>query len=158
MLKVDDVMRRVLQLEPYASQQWDAGDFIPQVIPNTYSLPAINSGTYGSVSQQTMQFPAGAIIVGMAAGASNVGAASTGVQRPGLEMFTIGLQYQQTRSVIGPGNAMAVSVFGPYNDLFPEKEIIIPQNGSLLVNLTSLVTDAIAVWITAHCLVPNQVS
>jgi hypothetical protein len=151
-LKYDDVMARVLQLPQYAN--WDRGDFMLQVFVNSFSL----SGGGGTASNQAMTFPPGAVILGMTAGASPTAAATAAtLERPGLELFTIGLNYQQQFTLIGQSQALAVSVFGQYNDLFPAKEIIIPNNGSLLVSLTNLASDAITVWLTSHCLVPSQI-
>lgn len=155
MLDIDAVLYRVLQLPGFEGKR--PAEFIPQVIGANYSLAALSGGTYGSVSNQTMQFPTGAIICGMTGGASVVGAASTVITRAGLDMFTISINYNQQRTVVGPGQVLASTLLGPFNDLFPIKEIIVPTSGSLLLALTSVVSDAINVWVDAHCLVYNQI-
>lgn len=155
MLDIDAVLYRVLQLPGFQDKR--PSDFIEQTIGANYSLAALSGGTYGSVSNQTMQFPTGAIIVGMTGGASIVGAAASTITRSGLDMFTIAINYNQQRSIVGPGQVLGSTLFGPYNDLFPSKEIIVPTSGSLLLALTSVVSDAISVWINAHCLTYNQI-
>lgn len=155
MLNINEVLARVLQLPGFERKRPE--DFVEQTIAASFNLAAINGGVYGSVSNQTMQIPTGAIIVGMCGGASNVGGASTASQRPGNDMYTIGITYNQQRNLVGPGQVQATALFGPYNDLFPAKEIIVPTSGSLLFSLTSLVSDAIAVWVNAHCLTYNQI-
>lgn len=155
MLDIDAVLYRVLGLPGFEGKK--PSDFIIQTVGANYSLAALSGGTYGSVGNQTMQFPTGAIIVGMTGGASLVGAAAATITRPGLDMFTLSINYNQQRTIVGPGQVLASTLFGPYNDLFPDKEIIVPTSGSLLLALTSVVSDAINVWINAHCLTYNQI-
>lgn len=151
MLKIEDVFSRVLQLPQY--QGWHEGDFMLQVLVNSFSL----SGA-GTTNNQAMTFPPGAVIVGMTGGATPTAAAAAAtIERSGLELFTVGLNYQQQMTLVGQSQAIASSLFGPYNDLFPAKEVIIPQNGSLLVSLTNLASDAITVYLTSHCLVPAKI-
>lgn len=149
MLKYEDVLVRVLQLPQYHG--WDSSDFMLQILTNQYAI----SGS-GQVTNQAMTMPPGAVIIGMMGGATGPAAASTQLQKPGLEMFSIGLNYQQQFGLVGQSQVIGSALFGPFNDQFPAKEIIIPQNGSLLISLTNLETDAITVWIAAHCLVPSQ--
>lgn len=150
MLNITEVFMRVLQLPQYAN--WGEDDFMLQVLTNNFAL----SGQ-GTTNNQSMTFPPGAVIVGMTGAATpQAAAAAATLERPGLELFTIGINYQQQMTLVGQSQAMASSLFGPFNDLFPAKEIIVPQNGSLLVSLTNLASDAITVFLTSHCLVPSK--
>lgn len=150
MLNLTEVFMRVLQLPQY--QGWSEDDFMLQVLTNNFAIAGA-----GVTSNQAMTFPPGAVIVGMTGGASpQAAAAAATIERNGLELFTIGLNYQQQMTLVGQSQAIASSLFGPFNDLFPVKEIIVPQNGSLLVSLTNLASDAINVYLTSHCLVPSK--
>jgi hypothetical protein len=128
--------------------------FTEQLIAAQFDLAAYGGGVFGSVSGQTLQFPVGTVIVGLAAGGAALNQASTQVDRAGLEMFTIGITVNNNRTLVGPGQALASTVFGRENDLFPAKEIVIANTASMVVSLTSVMSDAIRVWLTAHCFVP----
>ncbi len=153
MLDIEEVFPRILSLQEFQQMGYTRDDFMLQDITTQFSLAAISGSTYGSISNQAMQFPTLAVVIGMTGGAAPVGAASTTVVKPGLDMFALGLNYNQQRTMVGPGQAIASSVFGQFNNLYPAKEIIVPTSGSIMCSLTSLVTDAITAWITAHCLV-----
>lgn len=151
MLKIEEVFMRVLALPQY--QGWHEDDFMLQVLSNNFAIAGA-----GGTSNQAMTYPPGAVIVGMCGGATpQAAAAAATIERNGLELFTIGLNYQQQMTIVGQSQVIASSLFGPYNDLFPAKEIIIPQNGSLLVSLSNLASDAITVYLTSHCLVPAKI-
>jgi hypothetical protein len=126
-------------------------DFIYQGLVKSFTL------TTGQASNnQTVNFAAGAIILGIGAAAGPTAQAATqAAYRPGLDMFSVAIDYQSGgRALVGTDQAIASSVFGPGGDQFPAKEILVGIQGTLLYSLTNLTTSTILVTFTHHCLIP----
>lgn len=129
-------------------------DFRLQVINYATTLVA------GGVSQnQPVNFGTGGIILGILAGAGPVAQTSLQTYRPGLDLFSMAVTYQaDSRSIVGTSEALGSSVFGPFGDLFPALEMVMPQNSALLYNFTSLITgQSVLVTLAHHCLLPGAV-
>lgn len=152
MLDLERVWARVSQREEFRGRK--LADYGIQVIETNFTL------TTGQVSAATpVQFSGGAVILGVMAGARPSAVAATQTYAPGLDLFSLQLEYQGPgqRAIISGGAAMASSVFGQYGDQFPKKEIVLPVNSTLLYTLTNLTTSTILVTLSHHCLVPAAV-
>jgi hypothetical protein len=151
MLNIDRVWSRVSQLPNYRGKK--ITDFILNQINYATQL------TTGQASpNNVVTFPAGAIVVGVRAGACLDAAVATQTTRDGLDLFKLSIADQQTgRAISGTLQAMASAIFGRFNDQFPAKELIIPAQGGLLYSLTNLTTSTIDVFISHDCLVPNAI-
>jgi hypothetical protein len=143
----------------WARQSWrypgkKLSDFRLQVITSTYTILA-----NAQSQNQPVNFAAGALILGILAGASPTAQASTQTYRPGLDLFTCAITYQaDNRYVVGTAEAHASAVFGQLGDQFPGLEMSMPQNSALIYSFTSLVgTQAILVTLAHHCLLPGAV-
>lgn len=126
----------------------------PQVFTNNFQLT-----TGAQVTNQNVTFPAGALILGIMAGAFVTGAAATQVYRRGLDLFTLASSMQSDgRSLIGPAEALAASVFGEEGMAFPPIEIYLPEQTTLVYAFTNLSTSTINVSLAHHAMVPGDVS
>ncbi len=151
MLDIDRVWARCSQLPLFAGKRF--GDFGLQVVPVAFTLT-----TQQQSGGTPVNFPNGAIVVNIAAGARPSAAAAAQSYTYGLDLFSVAIQIQQGRYIVGPTAAMASSVFGQgVESVFPEKELILPTNSQLLYSVTNLTTTTIDVTIAAHCLVPLAV-
>jgi hypothetical protein len=122
-----------------------------QAIINAFTL---SSGA--SAQNQPVAFGAGAILLGVGAAAQIVGQAGTAANRAGLDLFSASCIYQaDNRSLIGTAEGIASSIFGPNGDQFPPMELYLPQNTSLLYNLTNLTTSTILITLAHHVLLPQ---
>lgn len=129
-------------------------DFIYQGLVKSFALTSLLAS-----NNQTVNFPAGAIIVGIGAAAQPSGIAATTAYRPGLDLFSVALDYQSGgRAIVGTDQAIGSSVFGPNGDQFPAKEILVGVQGTLIYSITNLTTTAITVTFTHHCLIPVATS
>jgi len=109
---------------------------------------------YTLTSQQTLQnnvqdFPAGSIVLGLLLAAAMQAQAAT-VARGTLDMVRIIVSYPAADGNVVTLNINAAALLGRNGDRqWPEKEIIIPNNGSLtytLVNLTTSTLDVDVGW------------
>lgn len=154
MLNVDRVWSRVSQLPGFKNRK--LSDFVIQVIDLNFTL------TTGATSPQTpVNLPAGMVIIGVIAGARVDAQLGTTQQSPGLDMFSVAIDYQATaRSIVGPGGSnlgLGSAVFGPFGDQFPGKELVIPVQGSLLYTVKNQTTSTIDVTFAHHGLVPGSI-
>lgn len=157
MLNVNEVWARVSQLPAYRDRK--LADFVIQAWDINQQLTT-SAGAGGTADNQPVTFAAGAIIVGIGGAARPNGQAATLADyAPGNDLYKISIADQQSnRSIIGRTRAIASSVFGNLNDLFPAKEIIIPTNGTLIYSFENLTTSTIDITITHHLLVPAAIS
>jgi hypothetical protein len=153
MLNIDRVWSRVSQLPGFKGRK--IGEFVLQVIDLNFTLLT------AAVSPQTpVNMPAGMIVVGVCAAARLDAVAGTQTSSPGLDMFRVAIDYQATaRSIVGPGTnrGLGSAVFGPFNDRFPAKELVIPVQGSLLYTVENMTTSTIDVTFSHHGLVPGAI-
>jgi hypothetical protein len=149
MLDIDRVWSRVAQLDQFRGKK--LSDFIYQGI--TY-FNQLTSGQ--AVANQPVLFPSGAILIGAGAGATIDNAVATQTNRPGLDLFKIAIaNAQDNRNIVGTNQALAYSVYGPFGDQWPAKEIVISVGGGLVYAITNMTLSTIDVFITHHCLVPG---
>lgn len=128
-------------------------DFRLQVVTTTYTI-----GASASSQNNPVQFGAGAIIIGVIAAAQPSAIAATTVYRPGMDLFSVSVQYQaDNRVIVGTAEVIGSCLFGPYGDQYPGMEIPMPQNTSLLYNFTNLTTTGITVTVAHHCLMYGAV-
>jgi len=128
-------------------------DFVLQVIDLSVSL-----GNAAAAQNQTVNFGASAIILGVMAAAQPTAQAATQTYRPGLDLFSAALSYQATnRQIIGSVESIGSAIFGLYNDRFPGLEIVMSQNTSLAWNFTNLTSTSIQITLSHHCLMPAAV-
>lgn len=151
MLNIDRVWARCSQLNQFRGKKMS--DYVLQKIVQNFTL------TTGQVSAQTaVQFPAGMILVGINAAAGVSTQLGTTLQTPGLDMFACSIDYQATnRNIVGTSRARGSAVFGQFGDQFPEKELVIPLQGSLLYTVENLTTSTIIVSFAHAGLVPGAI-
>lgn len=151
MVKPAEAWSRVSQLGMFAGRK--LSQYILQSIVASFTL------TTGQATPQTaVQFPAGMILLGVTPGAQVAGAAATQTYKPGLDMFSVSIDFAATnRNILGTAQAIGSSAFGVFGDQFPALEIVIPTNSSLLYSVTNLTTSTIGVTFTHHGLVPNAI-
>jgi hypothetical protein len=156
MLNVNEVWARVSQLPEYQGKK--LSQYVIQAWDINVSLGS-NAGASGTVDNQPVTFAAGAIILGMCGAARPNGQTALVQYPPGNDLFQISIaDAASNRSIIGRSKALATSVFGVYNDLFPAKEIIVPSNNSLNFGFQNMTSTALDITITSHILVPAAVS
>lgn len=151
MLNVDRVWARASQRPEYQGRK--LSQYTTQVIVAQFTL------TSQQVSGQTaVLFPAGAIIMLIAAEFLPTGQVATSNFAKGNDIFAFAVDYQATnRSIVGTSRAVGATVFGVNNDQFPGKELYIPTNGSLLYTVENLTTSTIFGTFSHHCLVPSAI-
>jgi hypothetical protein len=128
-------------------------NFVPQVV--TLRVAGLAGGA--TISSQQVNFPSGAIILGIQGSAWIPGGAGTVLQSSGLSLFALTIENQGQRTIVGPSRACAQDVFGVNGDQFPAVELYIPTNASLLYSIENLCTSQINVTISHHCLVAAAV-
>ena len=124
------------------------------------------AGTPGTQSGPTAQnFPSGAIILGITAGAyqaqQSEGAAdyapSVNVGR--RDLFCLAFQYSGGEQITPNGLTMAEALLGGgYDTIFPAKEIMVPPSQTLLCSVAALFPSTlpnIAVHVCYHAMVPR---
>lgn len=111
--------------------------------------------TTGAESGSTrMDFPAGAIILGITAGISVASQAGTQSIR-GRNMISASIDYPNNTALVTGGKMNGDALFGSGERCdFPAKEIVIGVSGSLSYNVLNLSTSTINVSIVHHCLIP----
>lgn len=151
MLNVDRVWSRVAQLPAYKGRK--LAEFIIQVINLNFTL------TTQQVSAQTpINLPAGMILLGVIGAARFAAQAASQQQSPGLDMFSVAIDYQATnRNIVGQTRSLGSAAFGPYGDQFPGKELVVPIQGSLVYTVENMTTSTINVSFAHHGLVPGAV-
>lgn len=151
MLNLDRVWARATQRPEYRGKSLTS--YTTQAIVQAFTLTSTQTS-----GQTPVLFPAGAVILGIIAAFQPSAIAATTVYRPGMDLFDVAIDYQATnRSIVGTTRGVGSSVFGPYGDQFPTKEIYIPINGSLLYTVANLTTTTIYGTFTHHCLVPAAI-
>lgn len=152
MLNVNEVWQRVVQLPQFQGQR--ITDYLLQAWGLTQQLT-----TGATLDNIPLTFATGAIIVGMTGGARPDSQAATQQYGPGNDLYRISISDQSsTRKIVGTSKLLGTAVFGPFNDLFPAREIIVPPNQSLIFGFTNQTTSTINIDIVAHLLVPNRIS
>lgn len=151
MLDLDRAWARLSQLDLYKGKR--LGDYVAQAITQGFVL------TSGASSANTpVTFPNGAAILEILGGARPQGAAAAIDYTAGNDLFSVTLQVQQGRYIIGPQAAIASSVLGNgCYPVFPPKELPVPVNSQYVLTTTNLTTTTIQAWITFNCLVPGAV-
>lgn len=156
MLNVNEVWARVSQLPMYRGKS--LAEYVIQAWDINISLPS-NATAAGTVDNQPQTFASGAIILGMCGAARPNGQTALQTYPPGNDLYQISISDATgTRLIIGRSKAIASSVFGQFNDLFPAKEIIVPNNNSLNFGFQNMTSTALDITITSHILVPAAVS
>lgn len=156
MLNVNEVWQRISQIAPYKGRQ--LSDYVIQAWTINFSLPS-NATAAGTIDNQPQTFASGAVILGMAGAARPNGQTALQTYPPGNDLYQISISDATgTRLIVGRSKAIATSVFGIYNDLFPAKEIIVPNNNSLNFGFQNMTSTALDITITSHILVPAAVS
>jgi hypothetical protein len=151
MPNIDRVWARASQRPEYRGKS--LSQYTTQVIVQAFTL----TGTQVS-GQTAVLFPAGAIIGRVIAAFQPSGQAATQTYRPSLDIFDVAIDYQATnRSIVGITRGVGSSVFGPFGDEFPIKELYIPINGSLLYTVSNLTSSSIYGTFAHHCLVPSAI-
>jgi len=150
MLDFQDVWPRASRYQQF--QGMGPLDFVNQVNVLSFTL------TTGAVSPQTAQtFPAGAIILGIMASAIVTGAAATQQYKPGLDSFSVAIDMQTpARNLVGSTAGIGSSVFGPYGDQFPAKEMVMGLNAALLYTVTNQTTSTLLITFAHHVLIPTR--
>lgn len=151
MLNVDRVWSRVSQLPSFKGRK--LSEFVIQVINLNFSLTSLQLS-----AQTPISLPAGMVLLGVTAAARLNGVAATQQQSPGLDMFSVAIDYQATsRSIVGQTRSLGSAVFGPYADQFPGKELVVPIQGSLLYTTENMTTSTINISFAHHGLVPGAI-
>ena len=151
MIPIEQAWFRVSQRPEYRGKQ--LSDFMYQGITYTTQLTSLQA-----VSAQPVVFPSGAIIVGVVGGAQINNQLATQQGRLGLDMFTVAVSDgSNNRVIVGTAQSQASTVYGPYGDQFPAREIVLGPNTSLQYSFTNLTTSTINIYLTHHCLVPAAV-
>ena len=152
MLNIDRVWSRVSRQPPFMGRRLD--EFGLQVVV----LRIASLVSTASSDDQQVNFPNGAIILGITAAASVAGQAGTQAIRNGLDLFSVNMSFQQNRTIVGQNKAIASSIFGTGQfDVFPAKEIVVPTQGQLIYGFTGLTSSTIEITVSHHCLVPIAV-
>lgn len=152
MLNIDRVWSRVAQLDDFRGTKLT--DYMFQGITASFALAAAVGSTSNS---QPVNFGPRCVLLGAIASAQPVGQAATQAYRPGLDLFTVSIDWQgQQRALVGSTQVLGSCLFGPQGDQFPAKEIIIPVQGGLAYSLTNMTSTQLTVTVCHHCLVPKS--
>jgi len=145
-LNWDRVWTRLKKLPDFKNkEQWQ---FRPWI--RSYQFAITTGGVSGPAS---VEFPAGAIILGTGAGVSVASQAATTLIQ-GLNAFRIQIEYTGSDGSIISTATNGVAIWGVNGDRqFPPREIIMPSSASLNVTVTNLTTSTIAVDIAFHTMV-----
>jgi hypothetical protein len=113
--------------------------------------------TTGAVSGATrVDFPAGAIILGITAGLEVDNQAGTATIRD-LDAISVAIDYPNNEALLTGGRMNGQAVFGTGERCdFPAKEIVIEANGSLTYTVENNTTSTLNISILHHCLVPRR--
>lgn len=114
--------------------------------------------TNAQVSGTTrVDFPSGAIILGITAGVTLSGQAlTTALRVTNLDAIRVSIDYPNNESVITGGRMNGRAVFGTGESCeFPAKELVVPVNGSINYVVENLTTSTLAVDVLHHCIVPR---
>lgn len=147
MLEVERVWSRASQRPEYTGKKL-AKDMVYQVIVQSFQLAS------QVVSQATpVTFSAGAIVFGIQAGADINAIVGTTIYRPGLDLFSATMTYQQGRAVVTAA-AIGSSLFGVEGNMMPGFELYFLAQQSIIYTVTNRTTSTINVDIAHHALVP----
>jgi hypothetical protein len=142
----DLAWRRVSQLPDFKGRkQWQ---YRFMAIGKQFSLA---SGVVGAST--SVDFPSGAIILGMGAGLSVSAAATAEIRSLNAARLQIDLPGSDG-SLTGGLRLNLASLVGPWsNRQFPAKELILPLQGALTLTPENLSTSTIALDITFHTMI-----
>lgn len=142
----DLAWRRVSGFKDFRNKS--QSDFRFMAIGKQFSL------TSGAVSTATpVDFPSGAIVLGMGAGLSVSAAATAEIRSLNAARLQIDLPGTDG-SLTGGLRLSLASLIGPWgNRQFPAKELVIPLQGALTLTAENLSTSTIALDVTFHTMV-----
>lgn len=145
LLNWDLVWRRVSRRPEFAGRKQD--DYRFSAIGKQFALASGASGT------AAVDFPEGAIILGISAGLS-INAAATAEIR-GLNAARVGIDYAGSAgSIITGGRMNAEALFGNQGQrMFPGREILVPRGNVLNVGVDNLSTSTIAFDLVFHSMI-----
>jgi hypothetical protein len=117
----------------------------------TYILPAS-----GSIIGQPVDFAAGAIIISIGLEAT-MRAQAASAPRGSLDMIRIGMDLpSQDGTLVSGGPVRASCLCGRDGSRqWPEREIVMPKQGSISVSLTNLTTSDLDVDVSFNILIPR---
>jgi hypothetical protein len=150
MLNVREVLGRVLKLEAYRNMK--ESDFRQVIFGQTFT-----PGAGAAAPAQPRQFPAGAIVYGITAGAFVPGAAiGSGRNR---QAFQIAMSYNGGEAIIIDGPLLADAVLGGGDaDIFPAKELVLLPNQQIVTTITNVTNGSLTVDVAYHSLVYRYAS
>ena len=124
-------------------------DFRPITYVGRYELAAS-----AELSTQRQEFPSGAIILGVTAGAVEKGQAFVNAgSNGGRNSFALSFAYSNDESITPGGFVMAEALLGAgQQSQFPPREIIVVPSAGILVSLQNLTTSILNVHVAWHCL------
>lgn len=137
--------------------------------PLTPSAAAAGGAPGVAVGPLQMNFPAGAIILGVTSGAfqaQQAAAAPNPPYNPSVnpgrrDLYTLQFQYTSDEQLTANGGVMADALLGGGDEtICPAKEIMIPPSQSILITAASLVAlggQNLFVHVAFHCMVPRAV-
>lgn len=105
-------------------------------------------------ANQLQQFPGGAIILGITAGAFVPSAAANGQSGRNRQLFAIDFAYSNNEALVIGGPLLADSLLGGgESDIFPATELVMAPNQSINCRVQNLTTGALEVHVAYHTLV-----
>jgi hypothetical protein len=126
-------------------------DYRFQSVTKTFQLPASSS-----VAGVPVDFPMGAIIVSAAmdAGVNNLAGTAA---RGNLDMIRVAMDLPSSDGTLTSGGAVRAScLFGrDGTKQWPEKEVIMPRQGSINVSVTNLTSSVLDVDLSFNVLLPR---
>lgn len=135
----------------YIGERLTLNDFKFQSVTKTYSLLAT-----ASLTGQPVDFPQGAILLSVGIDAGVQGAAGSSA-RGTLDMIRIAIDLPSQDGTLTAGGAVRASTLvGREGDKqWPEKEVVLPRQGTLNVSLTNLTSSVLDVDVAFHVLIPR---
>jgi hypothetical protein len=111
------------------------------------------SGGVPTANQQ-QQFPGGAIVLGITAGAYVPSAAANGQGGRNRQLFAIDFAYSNNEALLIGGPLLADAVLGGGDeDIFPATELVMQPNQSINCRVANLTTGSLVVHVVYHTLV-----
>jgi hypothetical protein len=146
MVSIENAWPRVAKLFPGKSLP----DFRFMAIGTSFTLTSLLAS-----GPTRVDFPSGAIILGITAGVNVSSQAGTQTIRS-LDSFAASIDYPNNEGLITGGRMSGRAIFGIGERCeFPAKEIVIGVNGSLSYVVENLTTSTIIVYVLHHCLIPR---
>jgi hypothetical protein len=152
MLQVDQVWRRISKgRHPLIPAKACLRDYKLITISKNFTLT-----TQQTSSGNSVDFPAGAVVLRMGAWASFAAQAASAA-RGDLSMIRISITYPASDGSLVTVNVNAAALLGLQGQVqWPRKEIIIPTNGNLSVTFVNLTTSTLDVDLAFDALVPKS--